>query len=76
MLGPSVGAPGVTNPLVASARAALAAALEVNDSISETVRRHRITEALELCKRPAAKCAMEDVLRLGYELRKQRGGSE
>lgn len=76
MLGPVVGAPGVTSSVAAAAHVALTAALDMNDGVSDKVRRTRIAEALELCKRPAAKCSMEDVLRLGYEMRKLRNRAE
>jgi hypothetical protein len=59
-----------------SARLAMTAALDPSAEISLPVRRARLSEAIELCKRPAANCAMDDVLRLGNELRRLRARVE
>lgn len=67
--GVAVGPPSTAT----SARLALRAALDSSAAIPAPVRRARLNEALELCKRPAANCAMGDILRIGNELRRLRG---
>jgi hypothetical protein len=59
-----------------SARLAMTAALDPAAEISVPVRRARLSEALELCKRPSANCRMSDVLRIGNELRRLRSRGE
>jgi hypothetical protein len=66
---------GASSP-ASSARVAMSAALDPSPEISVAVRRARLGEALELCKRPSANCAMDDVLRLGNELRRLRTRDE
>jgi hypothetical protein len=68
--------PGAATSSATSARIAVAAALDPAREIPLPVRRSRLAEALELCKRPSANCRMEDVLRLGNELRRIRTRGE
>jgi hypothetical protein len=67
---PSV--PSATATVEAEARAALAAVFEAPDALPDSVRHVRLRSALQVCKRPSADCAMEDVVRIGSELNRLR----
>jgi hypothetical protein len=70
-VGARFGAPGVPRSLEASAHLAVSAALDSSD-VSDGIRRARLNEALVLCKRPAANCSMQEVVRVGNALRRLR----
>jgi hypothetical protein len=71
-IGARIGAGDAEPSVEVSAQAAVSAALDHANDIPARIRRVRLDEALRLCQRPSANCRMEDVLRVGNELRRLR----
>ena len=64
--------PANASLVAASARVAVREALADGDGLSYGVRRARLVYALNMCKRPSAACNLQDVLRIGEELKRLR----